>query len=120
MIPFRVGDSVKVEADTWFAGATGMVKDVYPESGTLMIELEEFGKRVPRGLVLPFAPSEVIPTSCQHPQVSEAELRRYINTRWDWNVVTPICPDCHEWLYAEDSMDGSIRIYVGEPKGAGE
>lgn len=118
-VPFRIGDDVQVRGDTWFAGATGYIRDVYPESGTLMVELEGYGVRVRRGLVLPFAPSEVIATRCQHPNVPEADLWAYVERRWS-DYEPPYCPDCHEWLYPDDQGDDTLRVYVGEPRGAGK
>lgn len=115
---FRVGDDVRVEGDTWFRGATGYVRDVDAMSGTLLVELEEYGQRVQRGLLLPFTPSEVVSVRCQHTRVTEDTLRAYIDRRW-FEVDPPYCDDCKEWLYPDDLLDGTIRVYVGEPRGAG-
>lgn len=118
MTPFRVGDDVQVQGDAWFRGATGYVQDIEPESGVLMVELEEYHGRVKRGLTLPFAPSELIATRCQHPNVAEAELWAYVSRRWS-DYEPPYCNDCHEWLYPDDQGDATLRVYVGEPRGAG-
>lgn len=56
---FHIGDIVQVQGDSWFAGATGWITDIVPDVETLMIELDEYGRKVPKGLILPFAPSEV-------------------------------------------------------------
>lgn len=121
MIPFRVGDGVRVSgAETWFDGARGQVAAIYPESGTLMVRLErdEYGKYVRAGLTLPFAPSELEPTSCQHPLVNESILRGYL-VRQHWQTDPPRCPDCTEYLYPALLDDGSLRVYATEPEGAG-
>ena len=120
MTPFRVGDDVRVRpnADSWFANAEGTVMEVYEESGTLMVRLVSSKRgHLPNPLTLPFGPSELEATRCQHPQIGEGELRAYLDRRWEG--LTPLCPDCKEWLYAEDDNAGGIRIYVGEPRGAG-
>lgn len=118
MIPFRVGDDVKVTSpDTFFGGAAGWVRDIYPVTGTVMVELEEWGTRVPRGLVLPFASSELASVRCQHPTIGDDQYRAYID-RQSWLTGALHCPDCGEWLYPDD-LDGSIRVFVGEPRGAG-
>lgn len=108
MTPFRLGDIVRVEGDTWFGGATGYVDQVYP-SGTLMVELLAYKGIVQNGLTLPFAASELVAISCQHSRLSEAELRHSTELK---------CTDCHEWVYPFDDGEG-LRIYVGEPPGAG-
>ena len=116
-VPFRIGDDVKVQGDTWFAGASGHVDDVVPDIGTLMVELEDYGGRVKRGLILPFAPSELVSVRCQHPQVSDAELWGYVSRRWYAEALR--CPDCNEYLFPDDQGDDLLRVYVGEPRGAG-
>lgn len=122
MIPFRVGDPVRVEGDTWFAGAVGQVADVYPESGTLMVRLErwsETGRRVVMvPATLPFAPSEIAPTACQHPLVNESILRGWL-ARKEWSEDPPHCPDCESYLYPALLDSGALRVYVGEPPEAG-
>ena len=124
MIPFRVGDPVVVEShETWFAGAVGQVADVYPESGTIMVRLERWSengrKVVMEPATLPFAPSEIAPRSCQHPLVNESILRGWL-ARQEWSEDPPSCPDCGERLYPALTDSGALRVYVGEPKGAGD
>lgn len=123
MIPFRAGDPVRVEGDTWFGGAVGVIVQSYPESGTLMVKLERWsdgGRKVlMEPATLPFAPSELVATSCQHPQISESILRGWL-VRQHWDATPPSCPDCNSTLYPALLDDNSLRIYVDEPPGAGE
>jgi len=113
---YRIGDAVRVVGDTWFYGATGYIAQVFPDAGSYFVRLEHHGVLIRDGLTLPFAPSELEATRCQHPRVSEAEMQTWIDRRMDTDP--PRCYDCNEDLYPDDAT-GDIRVYVGEPKGAG-